>query len=194
MISLFVSQRVKAETGYAETRDALDQRWADFLHACRLLPILVPNHEETARELIKAIPAGGILLTGGSASPRRDQAEAVLVAHAVAHSLPLLGVCHGMQVIQRYCGVPLEKVSGHVATDHRIRWNGREEIVNSYHEWGARESVRELEVLARSEDGVIKAVRHASLPFYGIMWHPERTNPFVQRDIDFFREWFGCAR
>ena len=64
--------------------------------------------------------------------------------------------------------------------------------VNSYHTQGCIEVVsKELEVVMRSEDGVIEKVKHRSLPLMGTMWHPERENPFRNTDIDLLQTFMG---
>jgi anthranilate/para-aminobenzoate synthase component II len=40
-----------------------------------------------------------------------------------------------------------------------------------------------LDVTARSEDGVVQAVRHRSLPIEGVQFHPESIMTEVGRDL-----------
>ena len=43
----------------------------------------------------------------------------------------------------------------------------------------------------RIGDAVLSEVRHANGRTIGIMWHPERLNPFARRDIQLFQSFFG---
>jgi putative glutamine amidotransferase len=95
-----------------------------------------------------------------------------------------------MQVIQHRFGVPLSRVEGHVAQCHLIRIAGQPAEVNSYHNYAALLSRPPLDIWAVAEDGVVEAVRHATLPITGIMWHPERCAPFSPADLKLFRELF----
>jgi putative glutamine amidotransferase len=36
-------------------------------------------------------------------------------------------------------------------------------------------------------------VRHPGERIIGVMWHPERLDPFAARDIELFRRFFGAA-
>jgi putative glutamine amidotransferase len=196
-VRIGVSQRVTLVTEYGERRDALDQRWIVFLTSCGFLPILIPNHPPTADLLLKEIPLDGFLLTGGNNlvemggdSPERDATELILLEHARKRQKPLMGVCRGMQFLQNYFGVKLETVSGHVAVGHRISGQGIDRTVNSYHQIGTQASHPELTVLARAKDGIVEAIQHVSAPLRGIMWHPERYEPFVQSDLNLFRDFF----
>jgi|SRR3989338_779743 len=184
-----VSQRSLTDT-HSLSYDALELSWYDFLEACSLAPLLIPNHITQADYLINTIQVKGILLTGGNNQPLRDLLEKSLIEYGILHHLPIMGVCHGMQIIQSYFHVSLRPVSNHIATEQSIFIHGREKIVNSYHTIGTEETVPELEVWARAEDNVVKAIQHVSLPIIGIMWHPERKNPFSEEDIDLFKCFF----
>ena len=169
-----------------------------LLHAAGLLPILIPNNTEVARAIVRETRPAGILLTGGNDlaayggdAPERDDTELALVEDALGADVPVLGVCRGMQVIQHAFDVPLERVTGHVTREQTIEVDGEASLVNSFHNWGTRETAPELEVWARSDDGVVKGIRHRSLKLEAFMWHPERIQPFRQWDIDFMRRFFG---
>ncbi len=141
---------------------------------------------------------GGLLFTGGNdlaelggAAPERDEVEKALLDWVVERDLPLLGVCRGMQVIQRHYGISLHRVEGHVTRRQAIRIEGERKEVNSYHRFGAFDSMTPLEVWAVADDGVVKAVRHLAGRITGIMWHPERCAPFAPADVALFRQVFG---
>jgi gamma-glutamyl-gamma-aminobutyrate hydrolase PuuD len=193
-----VTQRVAVIPGYGERRDCLDQAWTRFLAACGLLPVALPNIPDAAVRLCESIPLSGYVLTGGNDlevlggdAPERDATENALLDLADSRNLPVLGVCRGMQVIQHRFAIPLRRVAGHVATRQTIRINGTQTEVNSYHDFGATDSRFPLEVWAWAEDDVVKAVRHTTTPTTGIMWHPERFDPFRQADIALVQRIFG---
>ena len=198
MKRIAVTQRVDTSNPHNERRDALDQRWNDFLQHCDLIPVLVPNHPHTLRQLMKQTSPSGILLTGGNSlqkyggtAPERDETENLLLQYSIDNKLPAIGVCRGMQVIQNFFGVPLVKVGGHVTPNQVIVMETREYTVNSYHDYGAFDTTDELSVVAKAQDDVIEAIRHRSLPMHGIMWHPERCDPFRKEDIQLFRKIFS---
>jgi len=194
MRRILVTQRVAIEPGRGERRDALDQAWNAFLSSCDLLALLVPNHLRSAEGLLSSLSFDGALLTGGNDlathggdAPERDEVELLVLRRTLAAGLPLLGVCRGMQLVLESFGVEQIAVDGHVQESQEIRIDGVPAVVNSYHRWGCRETCPELEVWARAEDGVVKAVRHRELPVVGVMWHPERMEPFREQDTELFR-------
>ena len=198
MSLIAISQRVVVAPPFGERRDCLDQRWIKFMTMCDLTPLPVPNDEQAAQRLCNTMPVSGILLTGGNDlsayggdAPERDGTENILIDIAEKMSLPVLGVCRGMQMIQHRFGIRLERVTGHVAPRQVIAIDGKSAEVNSYHNFGATETRPPLQAWAFAKDGVVKAVRHPKERIMGIMWHPERLSPFAARDISLFQQFFG---
>ncbi len=206
MNHIAVTQRVDLVESYDERRDAIDQRWTDFLLTLDLLPVFIPNDLAYAKRLTRDFPPDGVLFTGGNSlcryggrAPERDEMEHFLLKWSMGREIPVLGVCRGMQVIQDYHGIPLEPVSGHVATRHPLQSTGEGRLapvmnqmsdVNAYHELGANTTTGDLITVAKAPDGVVMAVEHKTKPVFGVMWHPEREEPFRKEDQGLFRAVF----
>ena len=195
-----VSQRVGKDPDTHEVRDQLDQRWTKLFESLNILPILVPNSPKFAFEIMMNLKPEGIILTGGNdlaryggKTPERDQTELCLLKFAIEKKVPLLGVCRGMQVIQDFFNVPLQPITGHVTQKQEIRVNGKVEVHNSFHNFGARQTVPELEVWAETSDGIVKGVRHKNLKIMGWMWHPEREIPFKESELSAIKDFFGIG-
>jgi N5-(cytidine 5'-diphosphoramidyl)-L-glutamine hydrolase len=195
MKAVAVSQRVMVDPPHSTRRDCLDQVWVKFLLRCALTPIPVPNSVDAALTIGEQV--SGIVLTGGNDltayggdAPERDQTEMALLDLAERRDLPVLGVCRGMQVIQHRFGTCLHRVDGHVAPRQRISIHGQSVEVNSFHNFGATEVHPPLMGWAVADDGVIKAVKHQDRRMLGVMWHPERFDPFTVDDIALFSGFF----
>lgn len=193
-----VTMRVDVHPDYGERRDALDQQWLVFFKACGLTPIFIPNSVELISNYIESIPFYGFVLTGGNSpvkyggdAPERDEIDQYLIDWSIKNNKPVLGVCRGMQSIQLAYGHSLVQVNDHVIKQQKIMINDQPNIVNSYHNLATKNCRLPLKTWAISEDGVIKAVKHQNEEVYGIMWHPERNHPFVQQDIELFKEVFS---
>jgi putative glutamine amidotransferase len=204
-----VSQRVDVWKDRGERRDALDQRLFAFLLAAGVLPVPVPNnlHQPGADGLpsrdnfdawLAAVKPRAIVLSGGNdigEHPERDMTEYGLANYAREKNLPLLGICHGMQMLATWAESELVAVNKHVRTRHRLqiaegmgRWPAE---VNSFHNYTLGSCPLGFAVAARAEDGAIEAIRHDSLRWEGWMWHPEREDSFSPVDIDRLKALFN---
>lgn len=195
MRQILITQRVEYIREIGERRDALSREWALFAHSCGFVPVLAPNHLETVKRILEQQRIDGFLLTGGNDlavyggdAPERDELERYLISYACSNGTALAGVCRGMQILMDYFGTPLKRIDGHVRVQHGLD-NG--DTVNSFHGWGTLECKAPLRPLFRAGDGVIEAVGHNTYEnLHGIMWHPERYNPFREKDIVWFKEVF----
>ncbi|TJZ74048.1 gamma-glutamyl-gamma-aminobutyrate hydrolase family protein [Chitiniphilus eburneus] len=189
MKPILVSQRIDVWRDRNERRDALDQRLVAILAECGLLAVPVPNRPESVAALWWALMPAGVVLSGGNDllvqggdTPERDATERVLLDLAIGNAAPVLGICHGLQVIVDHFGGTLERLDGHVATRHPVAGELGAFEVNSYHNWGVRQLPTVLQSLAQAPDGSIEALRHAELPVLAVMWHPEREAALAPRD------------
>lgn len=210
MKSIGLTLRVEEVPGHGERRDCLDQRWALLLQQAACLPVPLMNLTADADACLASLDLAGVILTGGNdlaclpegsnPAPERDDFEAALIRACAARRLPVLGVCRGAQMLAVHYGARLEPIEGHVGASTSIRTEAllREAYpqglrVTCYHGYAVDEASLpgDLEVLARSADGALEAVGHRALPQWGLMWHPEREDPFRPEDIALLRRVFG---
>jgi len=199
-----VSQRVDHYPDRNERRDALDQRLTTFLMVAGFVPVPVPNglykslpdgrydHEALGGWLAAVKPQVFVLSGGNDIGQCRDRdlTEDWLLDHASQHQMPLLGICRGMQMMTHRAGTGLRPIQGHVGTRHCLAGEIAGEV-NSYHGFSLATCPAGFEILARSEDGEIEAIRHQFLPWEGWMWHPEREEDFAARDVQRIKALFG---
>jgi len=195
-----ITQRIFVDHSTKERRDCLDQRWSNFFDKIGMIPFPIPNSISLLKKIFEQNIIDGVVLSGGNSlfefggdAPERDETELLLLKYCETNKIPILGVCRGMQIIQRYFGVPLIEVKGHVTSQLKIQFiNDLSQImmVNSYHHFGAIQTVPDLKIMAKSEDGVVKYIKHKDKKITAIMWHPERELPFSEFDLEFFQEFF----
>ncbi len=199
-----VTMRTADAREYAEERDAIALDW--FAFAAAALPgvalVPLPNIGKGAARQASSLELEGVILSGGEtpgASSRRDETDASLLKWAEAWEIPVIGVCRGAQVINAFCGGRLASCTEteHVAVRHAVRLdNGGAREVNSFHGRGIPvQGLGEgLIVRATTLDGRwVEAFAHASRPWRGVMWHPERETPANRDDIMLFRTLMGST-
>jgi anthranilate synthase/phosphoribosyltransferase len=121
-----------------------------------------------------------LVLSPGPSVPR-NAGNLMAVIDRFHERKPILGVCLGHQALIEYFGgtlaniAPVHGKSVPIEHDGRGVFTGLEQGIHiaRYHSWAGAVIPNDLEVTARSADGVVMAVRHKRLPIEGIQFHPE---------------------
>lgn len=125
----------------------------------------------------------------------RDSWELSLLEAAIAASLPVLGVCRGMQLINVYFGGTLIQHLPEVVGNERHRPSlgqfarhlvrltegspmaaalGTPVAVPTHHHQGIARLGTGLEAVGFADDGTVEAVQHTQRRnVWGVQWHPE---------------------
>jgi putative glutamine amidotransferase len=147
----------------------------------------------------------------GAYDDERDAAEFALVRGALAHDVPLLGICRGTQVINAALGGSLEPHLGDSGPDahdqpvapphdgpawHRVHFvagsrcadvYGPSRTTNSWHHQAVAEAGHGVVVTGRTSDGVVESIELRDHPCIGVQWHPEwaeRPDPIFDWVVD----------
>ena len=204
-----ISMRVTEAQNYLELRNSISFDLIHYMDRAGFVPILVPNNLENVGQFLQQFELSGILLTGGNnIDPKlyqsnekiedvyieRDQTEAEMVKYAIQSELPIVGVCRGFHFLNVFFeGRLLNQIEGHVDTRHKLLSDNKDFssiTVNSYHNQGLEEEGlgKSLNILAKSEDGLIEAFENKQIKLLGIQWHPERDS--LDRDIMLLKNHF----
>lgn len=138
----------------------------------------------------------GLLLPGGGdIFAPLDEEEHLLIQSFADTSRPIFGICRGMQALNVWCGGTLHDfIPGHQlpqddmihptrATDLMERLLGSTPAVTSNHHQAIAKLGHGLTAMQWAGDGTVEAIRHSSLPIWGVQWHPERQS-FARRRGD----------
>lgn len=113
--------------------------------------------------------------------------------------LPTLGVCLGHQLLGLLSGARIERVQprhGYLSTLRLAHANAQlvheGQTVVRYHSLAITDLRPRIIVDARSEDGVIQAMRVVDRPWWGVQFHPESVRS--SGGIELIRAWAQAAR
>ena len=189
---------------------------SDAIAAAGFLPVLVPSLADTnaVAEIMDRVDA--LVLTGAikeSDKDKRNEFDFMLIRMALERGLPVVGFCRGHQVINRYFGGKIARIpkdlnpkivhKGEVSAYIKDTFHEMEIVpgsrlskvvkerrvkINTSHRYHVTELGEGLVVTARSDDGVIEAFEHKTLPVTGFQFHPERAFPVLPNHLDMIRE------
>ena len=145
--------------------------------------ILVKRNDEVRIEEVESLQPELIIISPGPGRPA-DAGISIELIHRFGDQTPILGVCLGHQAIGEAFGATVTYApsvmhgkTSSVAHDSRTIFAGLSDRFQAtrYHSLVLDPSSLpdELEISARSDDGVVMAVRHQSKPIEGVQFHPE---------------------
>jgi anthranilate synthase/aminodeoxychorismate synthase-like glutamine amidotransferase len=143
----------------------------------------VRRNDELTPEEVESLHPDRILLSPGPCTPQEAGISIPLIQH-FAGRVPILGVCLGHQAIGAAFGGNVVRApklmhgkTSEVIHDGRTLFTGIASPMTCtrYHSLIVAEDglPRELEVTARTEDGIIMGLRHRKYPVEGVQFHPE---------------------
>jgi len=126
----------------------------------------------------------GVLLSPGPGTPEEAGVCIEMVRHCAATGVPVFGVCLGMQSMQVAYGGVVDRAPELLHGKTSLVEHGGKGVfaglpspftATRYHSLAAMPTTvpAELEVTARTEDGIIMGLRHRDLPVEGVQFHPE---------------------
>ncbi len=157
--------------------------------------------EAGAAALAAALDASdGLLISPGPGTPEEAAGSIAALDAARARGVPVLGVCLGLQVIAIAEGATVAQAPTlrhgipspiHHDGDGVFRGLPNPVAATRYHSLAAVEDTipDRLIVTARSEDGVIMALRHRDAPIEAVQFHPESI--LTEHGEDMLRNWLG---
>lgn len=157
--------------------DCLERGWYNLLNRHEILP--VPNDHE-----FDISSADCLILSGGETTESREFTETFCFAQALEKNIPVIGVCHGAFVLNRWFHGINSAVTGHDQLDHEVFLEEQWQTVNSYHRIKIEILADEFFGLARDKDNNVEAFKHENLPIWGLVWHPERMDvPVLPKEL-----------
>jgi len=204
--------------GVVSARRLLESVWAAGGEPLTFLPVENPDWAQRLDGI-----AGVLLAGGGDVNPARygqtpeteelygiddlqDDNDFSLAKYALENGVPTLAICRGFQIVNVVRGGTLVQ---HMPKDHRHHLHqitlgdGAENIglsqltleASCYHHQALDQLGQGLQVLARSAEGNVEAVRiDAANWAFGVQWHPEDNSDSDAQQAELFARFIAEAR
>ena len=186
-----VSLRIVNAQNYEEERDALSHDWTSLLEDLGFISVHIPNTLKNLDSFLDEMNLDGIVLSGGDNigdNKKRDETENKILNYALERKIPIIGICRGMQLINKYFGgkLSIDNSTIHLAEKHnvdithenfRALFSSESFPVNTYHQnmiqvEGMGNGLKPFAIFGK--DGSIEGFFHEEFYIIGVMWHPER--------------------
>ena len=190
-MSIIISSNYKKH--YKTYIDFVDHYWINYFKIKKKIFFSIPNMTNykinSLKKKVKLIilPGGNDIFSRDKISKVRLKVEFNLIKYAIKKSIPILGVCRGMQVINLYFKGKQNRVYGHMRTKHKIFFkkkifSKKIQNVNSFHNYSIplKKMSNKLEVIAVDRDENVEIFKHKKKRIYGFMWHPERNKTYKE--------------
>lgn len=206
------STSVTRYAGLVTARRLAEAVWAAGGEPITLLPVADSNWAERLEGV------SGVLMPGGSdvnprlygqepdsdelygIDPLQDEVDVSLVKFAFENEIPVLSICRGFQIANVALGGTLvqdmaEHHRHHVAPvtieTHLAELGLSNPTVQAscYHHQIIDQLAPGVEVIARSAEGYIEAVKYPSKGWaFGVQWHPEDNFDSNQQQLELFQQ------
>ncbi|MEQ3346102.1 aminodeoxychorismate synthase component I [Peptoniphilus senegalensis] len=145
-------------------------------------PLVIKNDEMTYEEVLN-LDFDNVILSPGPGSPDKEKDFGVCKDIIEKLDKPILGICLGHQGIYHYNGgevlrakEPMHGRLSQVIHNGKNLFKGIKNnfVVTRYHSLTCQDKELEnINIDARTEDGVVMAISHKTKPIYGLQFHPE---------------------
>lgn len=160
-------------------------------------PIVERNDAITIDD-VRRLNVTHIIISPGPGNPytKRDSGiSEELIDFAIERNIPLLGVCLGHQVLGKHFGATVSRApSVYHGKTSKIQIIAKSRLfagipndfeVMRYHSLCVEPETlaKDLHVIAISDDSVVMAIEHKTLPLFGVQFHPESIGTPCGKDI-----------
>ncbi|VVB89299.1 Anthranilate synthase component 2 [uncultured archaeon] len=166
---------------FVNNKDSFVWNLVDYVSIFEPDTIVVPN--TISLKEVEELNPGAIVISPGPGHPANPKDIGTCLEIIRESTVPLLGICLGHQAIGVAFGgevshSPSGPVHGKTALithDGSSIYKGLPDslVGGRYHSLAITKLPRELEVTARTGEGIIMGVKHKKRPIFGLQFHPE---------------------
>ncbi len=141
---------------------------------------------EQSFEFLKHEKPGLLILSGGPQSVFEDSTD---YSPYFNQGFPVLGICYGMQLMAQHFGGTVHKGTiGEYGKSKVHDLNNTFKVNNEFIAWMSHSDhvsicPKEFDVFLKSENDLIAGIKHQSLNFWGLQFHPEVIHTVRGKEI-----------
>ncbi|MCX6217811.1 aminodeoxychorismate/anthranilate synthase component II [Spirosoma sp.] len=179
--------------------DSFTYMLVDYLQQAGAVCRVVRNDESLS--CLTSDPVDGVVLSPGPGSPKAANRLMAVIDHYHRH-VPMLGVCLGHQALGEFFGATLSRASqpmhGKISTVRTLEedclWREVPATfeVTRYHSLVLTALPTDLIPTAVTEQNEVMAMRHRTLPLWGVQFHPEAA--LTQYGFTLIQNWIDFVR
>lgn len=193
--TLAVTMRYDSFYNKKEIRNCIDFNLINWIYKLGFIPHVIPNDLRYFK-VLEEIKITGFILSGGNdlnVKKNRNKLETKILSLSKRKNIPVLGICHGMQLMNKFEGGKIKRVKNHVRKFHKLKniEAGYPAKVNSYHDFSIAKIGKNFKVISKACDDEIEAIKHNNYNWLGWMWHPERDQKFNKKLIRIAKKMFN---
>ena len=174
--------------------DILDHNWINYFENKKINYIQFPNSTKLTNNILRTknlnfdliIFPGGCDINNKKPNKLRVITEINILKFAIKKKIPLIGICHGMQLINIFFKGKLSKINDHMKKDKEIYFknkflfNKKKLTVKCYHNYGIKEKFIGIGLKNLANDSLnnIEIFEHKKFKILGFMFHPERQKNY----------------
>ena len=137
--------------------------------------------------------------------PMQDSVDISLIRHVLAHGIPMLAICRGMQItnvalggtlVQHMSDPHLHHVASVTVDSHadELGLSNATVTASCYHHQAIDSVADGLTVIARAAEGHVEAVKIESAGWaFGVQWHPEDNFDTERGQLEIFERFVRAA-
>lgn len=166
---------------FVNNKDSFVWNLVDYVSIFEPDTVVVPN--TIPLKEVREINPDAIVISPGPGHPANPKDIGSCLEIVGESSVPLLGICLGHQAIAvAFGGEVSHSLSGPLHGKTSLIYHNGSGIYKGlpnpvvggrYHSLAITKLPQELEVTARTQDGIIMGVKHKQRPIFGLQFHPE---------------------
>jgi len=160
--------------------DSFTYNLVQLFRSCDCKVAILRNDVVSSKSIREMNPEALVISPGPKTPQKAGRSKQII--RTFRNEIPMLGVCLGMQAINEVHGgitrrapIPMHGKRSQIRHSEDVLFRGIPELfcATRYHSLCVEIRTNDIVPIAWSADGVVMALRHRTLPMFGVQFHPE---------------------